>query len=90
LVSIAYSSGTSADHKFEASHNQSEIRGPFLLTVLWMARPKSLEQIGIPVEATRAAAPADNPQTPEKIAIDDVVALLARLTSAQYKEQGMK
>lgn len=34
-----------------------------------LAEPKSIDQPGTPVEATRAAIPADNPQTPEKIAL---------------------
>ena len=34
-----------------------------------LARPKSLHQIGVSVDATRAAIPSDNPQTPEKIAL---------------------
>ena len=34
-----------------------------------LAEPKSIDQPGAPVEATRAAIPADNPQTPEKIAL---------------------
>src|SRR6266851_5249937 len=34
-----------------------------------LAEPKSLKQVGVPVEATRAAVPADNPQTPQKIAL---------------------
>src|SRR5260370_4811888 len=34
-----------------------------------LARPKSLQQIGAAVDATRAAIPPDNPQTPEKIAL---------------------
>jgi cytochrome c peroxidase len=33
------------------------------------AQPKSLQQVGVPVEATRAAIPPDNPQTPEKISL---------------------
>ncbi len=32
-----------------------------------LAMPRSLSQVGVPVAATRAAIPADNPQTPEKI-----------------------
>ena len=36
--------------------------GPF-------AQPKSLEETGLPLDATRAAIPPDNPQTPEKIAL---------------------
>src|SRR5438128_1315812 len=34
-----------------------------------LARPKSLQQVGAPVDATRAAMPPDNPQSPEKIAL---------------------
>ncbi|MCU1257132.1 MAG: cytochrome peroxidase [Bryobacterales bacterium] len=34
-----------------------------------LARPKSLQQVGVPAEATRAAIPPDNPQTPEKITL---------------------
>jgi cytochrome c peroxidase len=34
-----------------------------------LAQPKPLQQVGAPVERTRAAIPADNPQTPEKISL---------------------
>jgi hypothetical protein len=34
-----------------------------------LAQPKSLQQVGVPIEATGAAIPADNPQTPEKISL---------------------
>jgi cytochrome c peroxidase len=34
-----------------------------------LAQPKSLQQVGMPVEATRAAIPPDNPQTPEKVSL---------------------
>jgi cytochrome c peroxidase len=34
-----------------------------------LAQPKSLQQVGVPVEATRAAIPPDNSQTPEKISV---------------------
>src|SRR2546426_12814701 len=34
-----------------------------------LARPKSLQQVGAPADATPAAIPPDNPQTPEKIAL---------------------
>jgi hypothetical protein len=34
-----------------------------------LARPKSLEQVGVPTEVTRQAIPPDNPQTPEKVAL---------------------
>jgi cytochrome c peroxidase len=45
-----------------------------------LAAPKSLQQIGVPVEATRAAAPADNPQTPEKIALGEKLFFDGRLS----------
>jgi cytochrome c peroxidase len=34
-----------------------------------LAQPKSPQQVGVPVEMTRAAIPADNPQTSEKISL---------------------
>jgi cytochrome c peroxidase len=34
-----------------------------------LAQPKSLQQIGLPTEMTRAVIPVDNPQTPEKISL---------------------
>src|SRR5437588_6103038 len=34
-----------------------------------LAQPKSLQQVGAPVEMTRTAIPPDNPQTPEKISL---------------------
>ncbi len=34
-----------------------------------LAQPRSVKQIGLPVEQTRAAIPSDNPQSPAKIAL---------------------
>ena len=45
-----------------------------------LADPKSLKQFGVPVEATRAAAPPDNPQTPEKIALGEKLFFDGRLS----------
>src|SRR5262249_25264609 len=45
-----------------------------------LAGPKSLKQVGVPVEATRAAVPADNPQTPEKIALGERLFFDGRLS----------
>src|SRR5262249_5739185 len=44
------------------------------------ASPKSLNQIGVPVEATRVALPADNPQTTEKIALGEKLFFDGRLS----------
>jgi cytochrome c peroxidase len=45
-----------------------------------LANPKSLKQIGVPVEATRAAIPADNPQAEEKIALGEKLFFDGRLS----------
>lgn len=34
-----------------------------------LAQPRSMRQVGLPQAATQAAIPADNPQTPEKVAL---------------------
>jgi len=45
-----------------------------------LAEPKSLKQMGVQVEATRAAATADNPQTPAKIALGEKLFFDGRLS----------
>jgi cytochrome c peroxidase len=45
-----------------------------------LASAKSMKQVGVPVEATRAAVPADNPQTPEKIALGERLFFDGRLS----------
>src|SRR5215831_10198275 len=36
-----------------------------------LAAPKSLKQVGVPVEATRAVVPGDNPESPEKVELGE-------------------
>lgn len=45
-----------------------------------LASPKSLKQIGVPVEATLAAVPVDNPQTSEKVALGEKLFFDGRLS----------
>jgi cytochrome c peroxidase len=45
------------------------------------AEPKSMHQVGLPTAATRAAAPADNPQTPEKVALGQRLFFDTRLSA---------
>ncbi len=45
-----------------------------------LAAPKPSNQVGVPVEGTRAAIPADNPQTPEKIALGEKLFFDGRLS----------
>jgi cytochrome c peroxidase len=46
-----------------------------------LARPRSLQQMGLPLEATRAAIPSDNQQTPEKIALGQQLFFDGRLSA---------
>jgi cytochrome c peroxidase len=45
-----------------------------------LADPKSLNQVGLPVEATRMAPPVENLQTPEKIALGEKLFFDGRLS----------
>ena len=79
LVSVAYESVVSAKRTFAASPQTEQGPGPISPDGP-LARPKSLQQVGVPVEATRAAAPDDNPQTPEKIALGEKLFFDGRLS----------
>jgi cytochrome c peroxidase len=46
-----------------------------------LAKPKSLDQVGLPTELTRQAIPPDNPQTPEKIALGEKLFFDGRLSA---------
>lgn len=46
-----------------------------------LARPRSLHQVGLPLAATRAAVPPDNPQTPQKIALGEKLFFDGRLSA---------
>jgi cytochrome c peroxidase len=46
-----------------------------------LARPRPLEQRGLPAEATRAAIPPDNPQTADKIALGQKLFFDGRLSA---------
>lgn len=43
--------------------------------------PRTLKQVGLPIAATRAAVPIDNPQTPEKIALGQKLFFDGRLSA---------
>jgi cytochrome c peroxidase len=46
-----------------------------------LAEPRSLQQVGLPVDLTQAAIPPDNPQTPEKIALGQKLFFDGRLSA---------
>src|SRR5438093_11965343 len=46
-----------------------------------LTQPRSLQQVGLPADQTRAVIPPDNPQTPEKIALDQKLFFDDRLSA---------
>src|SRR5580704_4362904 len=46
-----------------------------------LAEPRSLKQVGLPLGVTRAAVPADNPQSIEKIALGEKIFFDGRLSA---------
>jgi cytochrome c peroxidase len=72
LVGLGHEGARSAEANLEAAvlaSAQPAPRAPPIPAAGPLAEPKFLRQIGVPIDATRAAVPADNPQTPEKIAL---------------------
>jgi cytochrome c peroxidase len=53
----------------ERSDERARSQLPLIPETDPLAQPKSLQQVGAPVEMTREKIPADNPQTPEKISL---------------------
>jgi len=47
----------------------------------YLARPKSLHQVGLPIALTDSVTPKDNPQTPEKIALGEKLFFDGRLSA---------
>jgi cytochrome c peroxidase len=46
-----------------------------------LAAPRSFRQVGLPADLTRAAVPAENPQTPEKVALGEKLFFDGRLSA---------
>jgi cytochrome c peroxidase len=81
LVGLAYESAKSAGWNLTAILKaQTAPRVPPIPGDGPLAAPKSLQQTGLPVEATNAAVPADNPQSPEKIALGENLFFDGRLS----------
>jgi hypothetical protein len=49
-----------------------------------------LDRVGLPLDRTRAAIPADNPQTPEKIALGERLFFDGRLSDANAPRHRME
>jgi cytochrome c peroxidase len=84
IVGLGYRGAKSANRNLQTNadlSSQTARHPPPIPAAGPLAAPKSLKQIGVPVEATRAAAPADNPQTPEKIALGEKLFFDGRLSA---------
>jgi len=60
---------------------QANGKAPPIPQVGPLAKPRSLEQVGVPTELTRTVIPPDNPQTPEKIALGQKLFFDGRLSA---------
>ncbi len=79
---LGYKSAKSAFWNSEASvEQQTAPHAPPIPPASRLADPKSIQQTGLPLEATRAAVPAENPQTPEKIALGEKLFFDGRLSA---------
>jgi|SRR5215472_6333298 len=79
LVARGYNSANSFSGNLSTIEAQTSQVSPIPAAGL-LASPKSLKQVGVPVDATRAAVPADNPQTPETIALGEKLFFDGRLS----------
>ena len=60
---------------------QAPGKAPLLPKAGPLANSRSLQQVGLPVDLTRAVTPPDNPQTPEKIALGQKLFFDGRLSA---------
>jgi cytochrome c peroxidase len=84
ITGLTYQSVNSANQTAGAAQGasaHSERHAPPIPRISPIADPKSLKQVGVPEDATRAAVPADNPQTPEKVALGEKLFFDGRLSA---------
>jgi cytochrome c peroxidase len=80
LAALGCKSGKPFSWKLGATAEAQAPHAPPIPAAGALASPKSLKQVGVPVEATRAAVPSDNPQSPEKIALGEKLFFDGRLS----------
>jgi cytochrome c peroxidase len=76
-----HKASSAAEAALDGATQQATGKPPPMPEVGPFARPKSLHQVGAPIEATRAAIPPDNPQSPEKIALGQRLFFDGRLSA---------
>jgi cytochrome c peroxidase len=67
-------------HPFQSATGNAQQAPPPIPKAGPLARPKSDHQLGVPAGAILAVTPADNPQTPEKIALGEKLFFDGRLS----------
>lgn len=84
ITALSYPSANSANPTGGTTQGPpapSEGHAPPIPRLSPLADPKSLKQVGLPVEETRAAIPSDNPQTPEKVGLGEKLFFDGRLSA---------
>jgi cytochrome c peroxidase len=73
--------GSAKETVTEGTSGQANGKAPPIPQAGFLARPRSLDQVGLPVELTRKVIPQHNPQTPEKIALGQKLFFDGRLSA---------
>jgi cytochrome c peroxidase len=90
ILNTALLAGCAGGHQKEASAKerapidtapQTSGKAPPIPETGPLAKPRSLQQTGLPVELTKSVTPSDNPQTPEKIALGQILFFDGRLSA---------
>ena|SRR5215472_4394439 len=81
LMALGYASAKSLNWNLLSEIQTQQV--PAIPSASPLASPKSLTQVGVPVQATRSAVTTDNPQTPEKVTLSKHLFFDARL-SVEY------
>ena len=73
--------GSASDNARNGAAQQSSGNAPPIPKEGPLARPRSLQQVGLPAELTRMVIPPDNPQTPGKVALGEKLFFDGRLSA---------
>jgi cytochrome c peroxidase len=73
--------GSGSENASSGTPQQSSGKSPPIPKEGPLAKPRSLQQVGLPAELTRTVTPRDNPQSPEKIALGQKLFFDGRLSA---------
>lgn len=81
LAALGYKSAKASSWNVEPTVGAQTPHAPPIPAAGPLAGPKSLTQVGVPVETTGEAVPADNPQAPAKVALGEKLFSDGRLSA---------